>query len=172
MTAPSRRFSPQQKLFYVLLLCALGLTLWQHEGLPERVAAHFDAQGNPNGWLSRPAHTALQIGALLFMTAVVHGLAIFVPRIPKDFINIPNRDYWLAPARAAETHAVLAGFAFLIGCAVLFLLTALFYFIYRANLQPEPTLSLNSWWLTGGSIGFIFAACGWLVVRFSRKPSR
>ena len=91
----------------LLYLCFFGYLATSGSQLPGRVATHFDSSGQPNGWLSRTA--------LLRFTAVF-GLAfpLFVPAmiyasrfLPDRLYNLPDRDYWLAPARRPETMAHL-----------------------------------------------------------------
>jgi uncharacterized membrane protein len=60
-------------LFYV---CFLGCLAASNTQLPGRVATHFDASGQPNGWMSRTAHLRLMIafglGFPLFVPALVY----------------------------------------------------------------------------------------------------
>jgi uncharacterized membrane protein len=162
---------PIQIVFLALLTIAIGSAFWQHTHLPERVATHFNASGQANGWLARGTHTGLQIATLLFMTAVFQGIAALNRRLPKELINLPRRDYWLAPARAAATHEVITRFVLQLGCVVLAFFIALFHFVYRANFTSPPRLDLQIWWATG----FLFAAAAIIVVRlvlrFARKPA-
>jgi uncharacterized membrane protein len=75
--------------------------LW--ERLPPLMASHFGTSGLPNGWMSR--------GQFLgFLAAVGGGMTLlfvtsrFWLRIsPARYVNMPNRDYWLAPDRRAAT---------------------------------------------------------------------
>lgn len=157
-----------QLLFFALLAIALGSTLWQHAHLPERVAAHFDATGRANGWLSREAHTALHGATLLFMTALFQGLAALNRRLPKELINLPHRDYWLAPERAAATHDAITATTLQLGCAVFTFFIVLFHFVYRANFVSPPQLDLRIWWTTGTLLIAVFAILARLLLRFRR----
>jgi len=162
---------PFQAVFLVLVLAALVQVFWQHDRLPERVAAHFDAAGRANGWMSRHAHTAWHIGTLLFITALFQGIALLQSRLPKDYVNIPHRAHWLAPERAAATHAWIAGAVLLLGCTVMIFFIALFHLLYRANLANPPLLGSAVWWLTGGLLATVAGVIATLVARFGRKPA-
>ena len=83
-----------QLLFAAATLLALALAVQQHATLPEKVATHFGANGQANGWMSRDTHSAFQIGTTVFLAAVFAGLALFMPRLPDRHINLPHRDYW------------------------------------------------------------------------------
>src|SRR6185369_1501240 len=107
--------SPLQVVFLVLVAAALAQALWQHDRLPEKVAAHFNGAGRPDGWLSRGLHTAWHIGTILFLAALFQGMALLPARLPKEYINLPHRDHWLAPERAATTLAWITGTVLLMG---------------------------------------------------------
>jgi uncharacterized membrane protein len=61
-----------RKLFPGLLVVAFaaGFSLWAYPQLPPLVATHFDLQGTPNGWSSRP-FAALLVPALGIVVALV-----------------------------------------------------------------------------------------------------
>jgi uncharacterized membrane protein len=160
-----------QILFLALALTALGQAVWQHGHMPDRVAAHFNGSGQPDAWMTRGQQTAWHIVTILFLTAVFEGIALVQPRLPKEYVNSPHRDYWLAPARAATTHAWVSAMVLLMGCAVMLFFLALFHLLYRANLSPQPRLDATVWWLTGSLLVSIAATIIALTRRFSRPPS-
>ncbi|MEO6875869.1 MAG: DUF1648 domain-containing protein [Opitutaceae bacterium] len=125
-------------IFLLLMLAAWGQAGWQHSHLPERVAAHFNGIGQPNGWVSRDALLGWQIGAMAFLAALFCGIAYLQPCLPTDFINLPHRDYWLASERRAATDAWIAGLIFAVGSLVVAFLMFVFHLVYRVNLTPEP----------------------------------
>jgi Domain of unknown function (DUF1648) len=58
----------------LLYLCFFGYPASSSSRLPERVATHIDAHGQPNGWMSRNAH-------LGFMIVFGLGFPMFVPAL-------------------------------------------------------------------------------------------
>ncbi|HWA28079.1 MAG TPA: DUF1648 domain-containing protein [Lacunisphaera sp.] len=161
---------PPQVIFLALGAIALGQSIWQHGRLPERVAAHFNASGEADGYLSRGLHTAWHLATVLFLTALFQGIAVLQARLPKDYVNLPHRDYWLAPGRAAATHDWIASLVHLLGSAVLVFFIALFHLLYQANLNPPPRLGAAVWWLAGTLLAAVAAALAALAVKFGRKP--
>jgi uncharacterized membrane protein len=161
---------PVQILFLALVLAAIGQACWQHGHLPERVATHFNGSGQPDAWMSRGRQTAWHIVTVLFLTGVFQGIALLQPRLPKEYVNIPHRDYWLAPERAAATHAWIAGVVLLMGCAVMVFFLVLFHLIYQANLSPRPRLDGTVWYLTGALLVSIAVTIIALTRRFPRPP--
>src|SRR6266568_3055820 len=92
-------------LFGGLYLAFLGYLTYSAEHLPERVATHFDGAGHPNGWMSR---SALLKGGAAFGLAfplLVVGICALVRFLPAAAINLPRKEYWLAPERRGETNS-------------------------------------------------------------------
>ena len=129
-------------IFPAAVLLALWiLFLWYlaHSAveLPERVATHFSLSGEANGWMSRA-------GAIAFMRAMGLGLPLFIVLVagllrllPASMINIPNREYWLAPERRARTVSVMFRQMLWLACLLVGFLGGLHYLTVRAN-QTVP----------------------------------
>jgi serine/threonine-protein kinase len=160
-----------QVAFFALVLAALAQALWQHDRLPDRVATHFGAAGQANGWMSRGGHTAWHVGTVLFLASIIEGIILVHARLPKEFINLPQRDFWLAPERATATREWITSAVLLIGCALMGFFIALFQLVYEANLGPAPRLDGTVWWLVGGLTLLMSAVIAALVVKFGRKPT-
>jgi len=163
--------SKLQIAFFALVLATIAQALWQHGQLPEKVASHFDGAGAPNGWTSRGTHTKLHVATVVFMAVLFQGIVTLNTRLPEEYINIPRRDYWLAPERAATTHRWLADMILAMGCVVLLFFMALFHLVYRANLVPDPQLDLAIWYYTIAllvAVGVLIAAT---LKRFGRTSA-
>ena len=86
--------------FYILTflyLCFVGYLVFSAWQLPERVASHFGAQGQPDGWMSRSNHLLLMAVFGFAFPLFLVGL-FFVLRFVPEGLNVPDRDYWLAPS--------------------------------------------------------------------------
>lgn len=159
-----------QILFLILVLGALAQAAWQHDRLPKRVAAHFDGSGRADGWLSRGRHTALHIGTILFLTALIRGLTVLPRRLPKELVNLPHRNFWLAANRADTTWRWLSSAVLGIGCALMLFFVTLFHLIYRANQSVQPQLSAAVWIATGLLLAIVLGVAIALWKRFNRIP--
>jgi uncharacterized membrane protein len=160
-----------QVVFLALVLTALTQVFWQHGHLPERVAAHFDGAGRANGWVARGTHTGLHVATILFMTVLFQGIALLPARLPREYVNLPHRDYWLAPERAAATHAWVAGMVLTLGCTVMLFFISLFRLVYLANLTDPPQLTGAVWWFAAGLLAMTGTVVAALVSRFARRPA-
>src|SRR4051794_16547662 len=75
--------------------------------LPAVMASHFSAFGTPDGAMPRDAFftsLALGCGAAVLLPALAPQV---LRHVPAAAINIPHRDYWLAPERRAASIARL-----------------------------------------------------------------
>jgi serine/threonine-protein kinase len=96
------------KIVYFLMLL-MGLLEWMHAypQLPDRMASHFDFYGRPDGWQPKEAFF-LVMAVVVVMTGLTGFLVpVVLAAAPTEFINVPRRDYWLAPGRREETFRFL-----------------------------------------------------------------
>jgi uncharacterized membrane protein len=109
---------------------------WPH--LPLRVATHFGTGGQPDGWMDKSSATIMQCVLQAIMPMFFAGIGWVLPLFPNSMINVPHREYWLAPERRAQTlgamKSMLSQFAL---CLSLFA-TVIGHLTYRANRTNGP----------------------------------
>jgi hypothetical protein len=152
----------------VVYLAALGYT---GSVMPERVASHFGFAGEPDGWMSRPAYLT-SMAAVGVALPVVLALAAWAVRMaPVGVINLPHRDYWLAPERRERTRAEIAGRMLWLSSLVVVFLLGVHVMVDAANRQEPRRLSAFIWiW----AAGFLLVTVVWLLLlvrRFGRVPA-
>jgi len=152
---------------FLLLLVVLAAFVWRtSQALPPIVASHFSASGAANGFMPRGIYTvlviALVIGAPLLLALVPAAAAGKGARS----LNIPNRDYWLAPERRDATIAFIRLHGWWFAAAVAFFLTYVHWLVVRANALRPPVLSTAG--MVSGLVVFFLALAVWLVVLFRR----
>lgn len=134
--------------------------------LPDTVATHFGAGNQADGSMSRN-------GYLLFMLAFLIGISAFVsfvvgtlPRKYPHWTNVPNRDYWLAPARRDESLRYLSAHGKRLGCLIVMMMLGMHYIILKANAAQPPTLPAPAF--TAVLFGFALALIWWIVRLYRR----
>lgn len=128
---------------YGLVLIARVVTIaWAAVKLPDRVASHFDASGVANGWMTRSAYLAFDIGITALMVVGIPMLSGLANGSGAG-VNIPNRDYWFRPENRATLQRLLTGDLVFIACATGLLLTWLTLSVVVANQQAVP--AMGSW---------------------------
>ena len=66
---------------------------------------------------------------------------------PDAVINVPNRDYWLAPQRRAATVAYIRRQMLIFGLALLAFICYVHWLVVKANGTSPPTLPPSSFML-------------------------
>jgi uncharacterized membrane protein len=103
--------------------------------LPLRVASHFNARGQPDGYMPREAFftdLALLGGGFIVLLLLTPAL---LRLLPSNLINMPNRDYWLAPERRNESFGYIAIWFGWVAIATSVLLVAMLDLTLRANIR-------------------------------------
>ena len=158
-------------LFGLTLAVCLVELFWAYSRLPERVHAHFP------WWIHFGAEGSRWIfvaacGAIPILIALAALISIrMVKSQPEKFVQIPNRNYWMSPARREQTLDMIVSRIYLLG-AVKFTADAIFiYAAVRANLAGVSELNPSLLFILG--CGFVIAKvalAAQLFWRFQRRP--
>jgi hypothetical protein len=81
-------------------------------------------------------------------------------------LNIPNREYWLAPERSTETLASLGSRTALLAIAMIALICFVHVLVVRANAGNGPELDQRL--LLTGLGTFIAFMIGWIASLYRR----
>ena len=164
-----RRLLP---LGIMMLLTAVAWTeialAWSH--LPDPMYTHFSTSGAPNGTGARASYAALIVILLAVLDGMFIAIAWTLPRIPDSLINMPRKDYWLAPERRAKTMAYLIDNLSWLGAATIGLMVWLNHDTIAANLSATGRLRTGGWLPMGAYTLYVVV---WLVVflrHFFRPP--
>jgi hypothetical protein len=140
--------------------------------LPDVVASHFGADGYANGFMSRGAYIGLMLACAVGLPALLVIVAHFGLGSPNARINLPDRDYWLAPERRAETVSYLREQLARFAVVLMGLLCYVHWLVVRANAIRPPRLSTP--WINAGLVAFAVFVVIWMRVflrRFRNRPS-
>lgn len=138
--------------------------------MPDKVASHFDLNGQPNGWMSRETCVAFTVAMGLIVPAAIIGAMAFAGKIPVSFINLPHKEYWLTPERRQEALGTLLRYSLWLAILTVLLLASAHWLIVQAN-QPGYNGHLETSHLLGVMGVFVAATVTWialLVRRFKR----
>jgi uncharacterized membrane protein len=157
-------------LIVFLVLCALCVAqaLYYYPQLPDKVASHFGASGQPDSWSTRNFFVAFYLMAVGFTASMFLAIHFGMSKMPASLINLPNKDYWLSPERRQQTSGFMSRQLLWFGCATLLLLLDIFYQSFQVHLGraeglSHPMLSLGLY------IGFSVVWSIGLMIKFSRK---
>ena len=127
-------------LFCTILFAGLAFGLHDFPQLPDRLASHFGASGMPNGWMPKTGFFFVYLIVILAACSVEFLLPRSIAKRPDRRINLPHKEYWLAPERRAETFAFFEKFFAWYGCAFLLLEVCVLELALQANFRNPPVL--------------------------------
>ena len=156
-------------LYFLLLFAGLLTAAYYYPQMPQRMASHFAADGHPNGRMPREPFFLM-----LFVVAASSAIVAFfapwqIASTQNARINLPNRDYWLAPERRDTTMRYIAAMMGWFGCALLFVLISGAFLAIEANLAPDGRFHSQA--MMAVLVGFLLFLLVWMV-RFIRHFQR
>jgi uncharacterized membrane protein len=159
------------RLLLLILFLAAAFVFATADSLPPIVASHFAAGGAANGFMPRGSYLRFFVALLIGVPLLIALLSGTASVLPARFVNLPNRDYWLAPERRAETLAYLRNQGNRFGIVVAVFLCFVHWLVVHANalsppLFPEPLFF-------AGMAAFLLClviGLGGFVLHFSRRP--
>lgn len=88
-----------------------------------------------------------------------------------QLINLPHKEYWLAPEHRAETMGILGGSFAWFGCGVLVVVTTAINYAVGRNLHPEAQVNPPALvYVLGGFVVFTLVWSIRMLAHFSRLP--
>jgi hypothetical protein len=150
--------------FAAFVFCSVG---W----LPERVATHFGVDGQPNGWETRGGYVQFILAFGAGAPAFVLATFALIRRGGGWGLNIPHKEFWLAPERRWETFAFVQRKGMWLAALLIALFADVHYFVLAANAQSPVRLPPTFAVWVGGV--FLISVIVWglnFTSHFYRKP--
>jgi len=159
------------RLVFLALLAAWAVQAWvYYPQLPLHLASHFDGAGHPNGFSSKAAFFGLEALILVLIAGSFGVLPAQLHRFSNQLINLPHKDYWLAPQRREATLGAVADAMTWFGCAAVLLLLVVTQLVIRFNLERSPTLPSAPMWALLAGFGLCTVLLMARLLRFARRP--
>jgi uncharacterized membrane protein len=156
----------------LFLLLAVGAWIYFYHYyplLPKVVASHFDQHGLANGWQTKQSFFEIFAGLTALSAFLVFGVPTVIAVMPRQLINLPNKEYWLSPQQWVPSMEFLDAWFAWFGCAVYFLIVVTYDYAIQTNLHSTPNFARIWYALT---LFAVFAVVWMLRLfrRFSRLP--
>ena len=155
-------------LLATALVIDLALTV---PSLAEPVATHFDAAGRANGWMTRTGYGIFMAAFGICLPLLIWALIPLISRRFPRGINIPAREYWLAPERREETLAFLRWHMGWLATLMVLFFIAIHHLLLLANALRPPALPHTPFFFMLGC--FLAGTAVWTILlwRRFRRPS-
>lgn len=148
------------RLLLVTLLLAIIFVGATAASLPPVVAAHFSVGGAADGFMAKDTYLRFTIALLLGLPLLIVGLASLTAILPARLINLPNREYWLASERQADTLAYLRKHGAHFGALLVIFLGFVHWLVIQANTHNPPRLPESVLFI--GMAAFLVGLVAWL----------
>ena len=159
------------KLFILVEISVVAFILTTIGSLPENIASHFNGSGFPNGFMSQKGYLVFMLVFVLGIPSVVVGGISAALRTAQSSINIPNKNFWLAPERRQETIEYLTGHIAWLGCILAMFMGYVHWLLIKANSVQPAQLSNSHLFLGMGALLLSIILWGSLLsVKFIRVP--
>jgi uncharacterized membrane protein len=157
-----------------LLLVFLGFLQARNfaAAMPGLMATHFGASGSANGWQTKGQFFIVEIVMLAVCLLIGFGIPAIIAAAPPSLVNLPNKEFWLAPVRRDHTLAVFRIQMTWFACALLTFLIVVNQLVFNAN-QSVPR-HLNGPQFTMALLAFLGFVAMWtirLISHFSKTPA-
>ncbi len=130
-------------------------------GLPDRVATHFDFSGQPTGYMGRDTHTVMISLLGLCLSGAITAVAYSLRHRP-GVLNVPRQDYWNTPQHFPRAARLVLALTLWFNVITLAWLAAINALVALAN-RSEPA-QLDT------ALAALFSACyvlgilAWIVL--------
>ena len=148
--------------FYLVMALAALFVVRTGGTLPDVVATHFGPSGAANGFMPRPLYVRFMLIFVVLLPLALNFLIGRVLKLPNTRINIPHREYWLAPERRADTVERLRRHMNFFGVLLAAFLCYVHWQVVQANTHSPPVLDNGRF--STGLAAFMVALVVWIVV--------
>ena len=159
-------------VFLILCACSVWHALHYYAALPAMIPRDSFEAGPSDALTSKVTLLQIYLIAVAGTAFCFPGLGLLITRMKVSRINLPNKEYWLAPERKQRSLDFMVAYTAWFGSATLLFLMRIFHGCFRAvlgeGMRPDPPLPTAI--ATGVLYGaFILFWCILPLIRF-RKP--
>jgi hypothetical protein len=134
-----------QTVFWALIAAAVAVLAYTAPMLPDLVASGFDGAGLPRaGKTSKEIYLVRQVFLMIGLPLLIaYALPALLPKLPNWQINLPYKDYYLAPERRKQTFERISLWTMYLACAMCALMIAIYLASLGAQLHPGTRMNMG-----------------------------
>jgi uncharacterized membrane protein len=155
-------------LLIVAALAAAAITyiFLTSASLPDHPATHFNVRGEPNAAMSRDSYRAFMAFLVVVIPLLIAGIPALLARRWPMLLNIPNREFWMAPERIDATLVSIRTRTAILAAATIALQCFVHVLLMNANAAEQPRLDQQMLLIAIGT--FAVFMIGWIVSLYRR----
>ena len=157
-----------QYILFGTVIAAVIQIMYYYPYLPERMAIHFNVSGQADNFSSKFSASIFQIGLTLFIVVLFKIIGILLTKASDGLINLPNKEYWLAPERRAATIDYMENMVYRMGGITNIFLLLVFQLVINTNLEGDYSLGVTFWIVLAVYMFGIIVSVVKIITRFSK----
>ena len=130
-------------LLIVTCLANIAFAFGSIPWMPERMAIRFAFDGTPSGFMSPVVSGVMMSVTVCFVAVIILGVSFFASFVAThmpEFVNVPNRDYWMSEENRQKTVRRICSHAELIGVSTMLFILLVQWELFNANQMVPPKL--------------------------------
>jgi len=147
-------------ILFILICTFIAQAAIYYAILPDPMASHFNGIGQPDNWMSKQGFFIFEGVILLILICEFTLVPRWIEKMPDSMMNLPNKSFWLAPERRAETFDTFRHFFEWFAVLLLTLFIAVNQLVFRANLRHENLEAVAIWSILAV---FLLSVIIWLI---------
>jgi uncharacterized membrane protein len=155
-------------IFLTFCVCVWQLAAW-YPRLPSPIPSHFDANGQIDGEMGKTSFYVLMGLVELMFLVGFPLLGMAMKYIPNSLINLPNKEFWLAPERRDATLATSTQYLRTIGWMTAWLMIGIFHLTAEVATGIRASINPEVYWIMGIYMAILSASIVWLCLKY-RMP--
>jgi uncharacterized membrane protein len=152
-------------ILYFLISVFIAQAFYYYPNLPETMASHFNASGKADGWMSKQNFFLFEAVILLLIILEFTLLPYLIGKMPLSLINMPNKEFWFAEERRAETISIIRNYFEWFAVSLCALFISVNQIVFRANINRENLPSVEMWMILCAFLVFVAV---WMI-KFTRR---
>lgn len=133
----------------VTICAVIAQVVYWYGQLPDPMPSHFNAAGQVDDEMGKFSFFAMMLGIHVLFLIGFPLIGSLLRRMPDSLINMPNKDYWLAPERREATLAKTAGIMTMMGWMTSWLMMGITHLTAMVAVDARQTINPESNWLLG-----------------------
>ncbi len=123
-------------LIFVVLMAVIQQLIYLPQ-LPAEVVSQYDLQGQPRAKMPKESFAMLMFGLTVGLPAFLGLLGANLHYLPNSLINVPHKEYWLAPERRTATLRDMEFMLAWMATSSALLIMGLSHLTYQANMANQ-----------------------------------
>jgi len=132
-------------LTFLVLIGSIVQCVLYYPVIPDSIASHFDFYGNPDAYYNKTTFIGIYLG-LLYIVTLMLGISSILPiSFSSKMVKVPNKEYWMAPPRSAETLSYISTYLMKTAFSTSLFLFSIFELLFEMARRRIEHLHWSFW---------------------------